>query len=291
MNIRESEYKGLKSIEIETEDIIYRFIPELGLKLSSIYLKREEKEILYQSEKNLELPWKEHDSFIRYDNSGVDDIIPTMKISKYPGDENIELFDRGDIWDKSVNYQISDDKICYEMELESLPLMFEKTIEIEEDSSLKLSYKVKNLSEDNIYYLWTLQNFLNYSENAEFLFDKGDAIPVNVITHDDLMSMDIKKLSSYRPDRSYKYFFWGKRKNGNIGIDYKEEKIMYNLEYDVDKIPYLGILVNRIRNKISIEPTNSFFDSIEVAKDNNSIHEIKGNDVDTWDIKLKIKSY
>lgn len=290
MSIIESKYKGLKSIEIESENLIYRFIPSLGLKLASVYLKASGKEILYQVEDDFKIPIK-NDKYVRYDKSGVDDIIPTMEICKYPEDENIILNDRGDIWDEELLFEIVDGKIITETKLESLPLIFKKTIQIKDENTLEMKYQVTNTSDKDIYYLWTMQNFLNYSENAEFLFDNKDAIPVNVLTHEDLMSLDLKKLSSYREDRSYKYFFWGKRENGNIGIDYKDEKILYNLVYDVDKIPYLGILVNRRRGKISIEPTNSFFDSIEVAKDNNSIHEIKANKIDEWTISLNVEAY
>ncbi|HEY4544538.1 MAG TPA: hypothetical protein VIG40_07825 [Tissierellaceae bacterium] len=290
MEIRESSYKGLESIEIETDKLLYRFIPKLGLKLASIYIKEKEKEILYQSHDDFKLP-KYKDKYLDYDISGIDDIIPTLEPCKYPNGkyEGLNLPDRGDVWNREVETKITNNSIKSEILLKSLPLKFEKEISLKDDLTLNMKYKVTNLSDYDSYYLWTLQNYLYFSENAEFIFDKADFIAVNVLTNEDLTRYNLKNLNEYRDDRNYKYFFWGKRKNGIVGINYKDEQIVYKLEYDVDKIPYLGIFINRKNNKISIEPTNSFFDSIEVAYDNNSIHEIKGKAVDEFDIDLKIE--
>ena len=74
MSIYESVYKGLKSIVMESDDLIAVFVPELGSKMASLVSKKTGREFFYQTR------WEEFkkplyaDNFESYDLSGFDEM-------------------------------------------------------------------------------------------------------------------------------------------------------------------------------------------------------------------------
>lgn len=283
---------------MESEEIRISILPNLGFKIGSIYHKAKEREVLIQPDLNqYVLPDKEcleKDEAYRYYNSGLNDMIPTSKPCIYPGDGKygaIKLPDGGDLWDKSWETEIVKDELIGKIDLSSLPLSMKKTMKLVDETTLEMNYEVVNNTECDIYYLWNLEGFYQSYDNVDFIFQEDMNFKINVLTHEDLNSFDTSKIGEYRNDRSYRYFFYGDLKKGLVGLDYKEDRLKYLIEYDTKKLPYLGVYVDKREMTASIYPSNSFFDSVEVAYDNHTIHEIKANSLDSWTVRIKLEDY
>lgn len=294
MDIVKDKFLNVDSYVLKSEKIELVVLPDIGFKIASIkYLPKNKEFLDIENVKSYKKP-KYNDLFKDYDNSGGNDMIPTLEPCEYPEGSNFEdviLPDRGDAWSLDWDVKIENNRLIGELYLKSLPLKFIKIYEFIDESTINMEYMVENLTDKDMYYLWSFQAFNKYEEDLEFIFNKGMSIPVNTLTNEDLMRYDLKNLNEYRDDRAYKYFFWGKREDGIVGIDYKNDKIKYTYEYDVEKVPYLGVYVDKQIGRFSIEPTNSFFDSIIVAYDNNSCHIIEGNKTDKWNVKIRIEEY
>lgn len=293
MIVREEKYLNEDAYILENNDLKVIVLKRLGFKIASIYDKKLKKEFLIQPKNSEYKTPKYGDSFVNYDNSGLNDMIPTLEPSEYPMEGSLkgrQIPDRGEVWSNNWDLDIINNRIYGKMNFKSLPLRFEKSISLN-NNRIEQKYRVKNLVDYKVYYLWSMQGQHLINDNTEFIFQNDMKYIINVLTNEDLNRLDISKLKEYRDDRKYKYFFWGKLKKGLTGLDYKDENVKFIIEYDTDKIPYLGISVDKKRSMCSVEPSNTFFDSILVANDNNTAHCIEGKDVDEWYVDILIDRY
>lgn len=297
MSIKEGSHLGLKTIDIQTKALRVKVIPELGFKITSIVYKPLEKEFLFQpSNGKYSIP-DFGDDFSKYDTSGFDEMLPTVDACTYPEGEfrGTSLPDHGDLWSLPFDVRIEDEKLVGRVDLKSLPLSFEKKISIEGETIIKMEYKVKNLSDKKLYYLWTLHGLNNFDDDTEFIFSEDMKKVINVQGDEDLNKLDLKSLKSYEDKKSYKYYFWGEIKRGRVGIRYKKERLEYIINYDPKVNPYLGIWITKGGFKgeynCAIEPSNGFYDSLERAYNNKMIESLKASEEKTWSIEIDINKY
>nr|WP_300002612.1 hypothetical protein [Tissierella sp.] len=297
MSITEGSHLGLKTINIDSKSLRLKVIPELGFKIASIVYKPLEKEFLFQPSKGkYDLPEFGGD-FSKYDTSGLDEMLPTVDACIYP-EENFKgkiLPDHGDLWSLAFDTEIEADKISGRVELKSLPLAFEKKISFKDETTIKMEYKVINLGDKKIFYLWTLHGLNNFDDYTELVFPKGVEEVLNVQGDEDLNQMDLKSLSAYEDGKSYKYYFLGDIKRGQAGLRYKKERLQYTIDYDSEINPYLGVWITKGGFKgeynCAIEPSNGFYDSLELAYKNKKVASLEAGEEKSWTLLINIDKY
>lgn len=118
---------------------------------------------------------------------------------------------------------------------------------------------------------------------------------INIHSNEDLDKLDLKYLKSYRDKRSYKYYFWGKFKKGEVGLNYTRDRLQYIIKYDINIHPYLGVWITKGGFKgeynCALEPSNGFFDSVSLAYENKMVPLLSPYGEDRWTIYIDIREY
>lgn len=295
--IREGIHLNMNSIVMESDFIKLSILPDIGFKIASIIYKPKNKEFLFQPTLGkYEIPVY-GDDFEKYDTSGMDEMLPTIDKCTYPEGKckGNELPDHGDLWSIPWNVSVVDNKIIGSINLKSLPLEFQKTISFENRNIIRMDYKVKNCSSENIYYLWALHGLNVFNENTKFIFSDEMKDVLNVANKEDLSLIDLQYLKNYEDEKSHKYYFTNEIKNGTVGLDYTDENIKYIINYDPKINPYLGVWITKGGFKgeynCALEPSNGFYDNLNHAYHKEKLPYLNPLEEREWTIYIEIQEY
>lgn len=291
------KHLNMDALIMENKYLQIKTLPKLGFKIASIIYKPKDKEFLFQPTKEkYHLP-NYGDSFERYDTSGLDEMLPTIDKCKYPGHEFREriLPDHGDVWSLPWNVEVLNNEIIGNVKLRSLPLGFTKSISFKDENTIRMDYQVKNLSNEDIYYIWALHGLNVFDNDTSFIFQNDMINPFNVQDNEDLNRFDFHDLKNYGDGKTYKFYFPNEITRGQVGLNYKKDKIKYMIKYDSEILPYLGVWITKGGFKgeynCALEPSNGFYDSVDLAYKNKKIPLLKENEKDKWTIYIEIKEY
>lgn len=291
MKIFEDKHYNANCIVMENNNLILKIIPSLGFKIASIKYKN--KEFLFQpTNLKYESPLYA-DDFSKYDTSGLDEMIPTIDSCLYEGNF---LPDHGDVWSLIWDVKVMDNSIAGKVNLKSLPLSFEKRISFENENTICMDYKVKNNSKEEQSYLWALHGLNNFNDDTEIILPKSatkllDVINNEVIENKDKID-DLLKLCFYENNKNYKFYLLNEIEKGECGLLYKDCNLKYIIKYDININPYLGVWITKGGFKgeynCALEPSNGFYDSLNIAKKNNKYEKIMPLEEKTWTINIEI---
>lgn len=288
------KYLNFDAITLENDNLRIAILPKLGFKIASIFNKKKELEYLFQPTKNEYKKAKYGSDFEKYDTSGIDDCIPTIDSCKYPLNKEITLPDHGDTWSLSWDIvDISDKKAVGTVKLPSLPLQFTKNIVLNENS-LNIEYKVENLSNEKVYYLWAFHGLLNYNEYTEIEFEEN-LVNYQNVQNDEVWDFDIFKLKNFKENHTFKYYFTDEIKKGYAIVNYTKEKSKLKISFDQEKLPYIGVWLTtggfKNEKNLAIEPCNGYYDSLEKAYENGKVDYVGANSENKWNIAIDIMNF
>lgn len=301
----------MDAIIMENESIKLSILPELGFKMASMVYKKKHKELFFQPTAKKYKRAQYGASFAAYDTSGCDEMLPTIDscIYRNEGSEDILLPDHGEVWSRPWNVDMAKDKVRGYIQLQSLPLTFEKILQFEGKHSIRMDYAVTNQQDMDIALIWALHGLHVFDENTRILLPSEVNQVINVHENEKLghveklhafpftkdmagVTWDLRKLKDYEDGKSYKYYIANQIKNGQIGLHYGKEDIVCLIQFDPVEIPYVGIWVNKGGFKgeynCALEPTNGFYDDVDTAKKNKKVQYIKGKEKLHWTIHLKV---
>ncbi|HHY79455.1 MAG TPA: DUF5107 domain-containing protein [Thermoanaerobacter sp.] len=303
-------FKGVDAIKLENDGLKVLILPDIGSKIASIYRKDKDFEVLFQNKEGIYRKPKLGDKFAEFDASGFDDAFPTIDrcIVKYEGRE-IEYPDHGEVWSATFNYEIINDKIKLWFESAILPCRYEKNIWLEGEK-LKLHYKIKNNGKTEFPCMWIMHCLARCEEDMILKFPPGTKEVVNVQKSSKLGEVDsihpfpvttsldgnIYRLDRVLPRNSghtEKYYVNGMVKEGVCSIYYPSQNVTFEIKFDKNKLPYLGFWVTeggfRGDYNCAFEPTNGFYDSIDIAKKKNKLFYLKSKEEFEFDIEISLK--
>lgn len=295
--ICKGQHLNMPAIVMESSSLSLKILPEIGFKISSIVDRASGKEFLFQPTRGKYDKPQYGQAFEKYDTSGLDEMLPTVDKCLYPvGDfKDSILPDHGDVWSLSWESEISKNKVIGRVKLKSLPLEFTKTLSFSDEKTIRMDYRVKNLSDKNVHYLWTLHGLNVFDDYTEFIFDQGMNAPLNVYDDEDLSKIDLKCLKNYKDKSSYKYYFSESAISGQVGLDYTKDRLQYIVKYDPNIHPYLGVWITKGGFKgeynCALEPSNGFYDSLNLAYRNKKLPLLKAYGEDRWTIFIEIREY
>lgn len=308
--IYKNTFKNMNSITLENNELKIAVIPSLGGKLVSLYNKLSKFELLFQNKENEYKKPELNSDFASFDASGFDDAFPTIDSSKvqYEGKE-ILYPDHGEIWSSSFDYRIIDGYLELACSSSILPYTYKKLIHLENDT-VKIKYNIVNKSNSPFPCIWAMHCLVNCSEDIEISFPKNTTEIINVHDSDILGKKNLihsypitKTLDNkdYRLDRigssslnkTEKYYVNGIVNEGECSIYYPGNSSLFTINFDKDKLPYLGFWVTeggfRSDYNCALEPTNSFYDDIDTAKSNNKLYYLKPTEPLNFEISLQLK--
>lgn len=309
MKIIETTFKKTKALKMENDYISIIILPEIGSKIASIYSKEKDFEFLFQN-KDDSYKKPEFDSvFEEYDCSGFDDCFPNIDPSRLNyNDREIIYPDHGEIWSAKFDYKIAAGKVVLNYYSSYLDYNYQKKIYLE-NNKLKIDYKIKNESQKELPAIWAMHCLIKYSQDMELQFPEGVEKIENVMEskylgekgeiHQFPVTKD-KSNNSYFLDRvnnkkekkCEKYYVLGEINAGSCSVFYPEKNIGIKINFDREKLPYLGFWLTEGGFKgdynCAFEPADGYYDSVNKAIKNNKINIIKAGDVYEFSLELEL---
>ncbi|TDT52023.1 DUF5107 domain-containing protein [Fonticella tunisiensis] len=308
--ILESIFKGEKALILESEVLKVVVLPDIGGKIASIYHKGKDFELLFQNKEKIYRRPELYAAFENYDASGFDDAFPTIDACRVMYDGKKVLYpDHGEVWTSSFNYKIEDNRAYLWFKSAILPYEYKKVLELDGDRLL-LKYEIINTGKDAFPCIWAMHCLINCHEDMELIFPEGTSEVINV--HESSRLGEVNKVHSYpvtkdldgrdyRLDRvlgreanhSEKYYVNGKVREGRCGAYYPHKDITYSVKFDKEKLPYIGFWVTeggfRGDYNCALEPTNGFYDSIDITAKNGKVYSLDPGKELKFDIEINLK--
>jgi hypothetical protein len=294
---------------MENDLIKLCILPEIGAKIASIYYKPEDFEVLFQPSKNEYIVPSYDKDFALFDTSGADEMFPTIDPCNYPFNPNIILPDHGELW--SIEWETTkyNHKLISKVNGIKLNYTFRRIIELY-DNTIRLNYEVKNNEKTPIYGLWAFHGLLNGDEDSKIILEKTNKV-INVhnsvvlgnkgnihnfpVTTDiNGVKYDLSKIHSGSLAKSEKFYVYDRVNKGKASISLCHNKLLYNIKFPKEKVPYLGIWINEWGFKsefnCALEPSTGFYDSLKIAYDIGKIEELRIDNKLNWFIEIELET-
>ena len=282
-------------IVLETDTVRAVVLPELGAKIGSFVWKQNNFEVLAQPAK---LPYRKAHygaDFSAYDTSGLDDCLPTIDSCTLP-DSGQRLPDHGEVWArewtvKTVDTADSCPSACLSVDLQSVPLHFEKEISLK-DSTLHLKYTLTNEGEQSQPWLWALHDLTRWEEDL-WLELPHSAEDMENVQEEEPAVFDKTRASQYPNNSTFKWYYPYPVRKGQVSVHYPSQGMKYTISYDETFLPYLGLWVTtggfKGEKNFALEPCNGYYDSLCRAVENNTAMYLEAKQTVRWEVFLKLE--
>lgn len=315
VKIFEDEYKGKKRITMESERLMVSFIP-VGSRMVSLIDKSSGREFLLQG-KSEKCITGTYDSYLPdFDPFGFDEMFPTINecfYEDYPW-KGVRIPDHGEVWSLEWDCGIySDDSLGMSVHGIRLPYRLEKRISFRQDHILRIDYRACNLSPFYMNFLWAAHPMIKVEENSEVIlppesktgfcvYDDGGRLGgfgslfdiSGKVGNDGVKGGEVTHVIR---DRSYKctekYYIHDRLSNGRCGIRYLSDGTVIMLDFPIDTVPYLGVLVadGGIDDNgcvAILEPCTAPYDRLDMARAFTGGSVLKAKGIYTWYLEFEI---
>lgn len=304
------KFKERHAIEIENDFLRVIVIPELGGKIASIFRKDKEFELLFQNKEQFYQTPQLYSCFQEFDASGFDDAFPTIdKSNVLINGKNIVYPDHGEIWTAKFNYKLENEKIILNYKSTILDYDYKKTIYLQGDRIIA-EYSIENLGETEFPCIWAMHCLINCEKDMQLFFPKGTDKVINV--HESKYLGEVSKVHSYpvtkdengnnihldkvldiTSNNEEKYYVEGAVKEGKCGAYYPSKDVNYNVYFDKETLLYVGFWVTeggfRGDYNCALEPTNGYYDSIDIASKEGKVLVLKPKETLKFKIEIELK--
>lgn len=291
----------LESLVLENEWIRLLCYPSIGGKIASILFKPLSQELLWQSQEGYRIP-SYGASFSAYDKSGIDECFPMIDTEQiwWEG-KNIQLPDHGELWCQAWDMHLVDKVLVGKILGQVWKYSFERKISLK-NKTLRFEYQIQNHESFAIPGFWTFHPLFAISESAWFewpgcteielahpdleLGKKGIRLPFPTGPH----SENLQQIRPYS-NSTRKFFHAGKYASGQAFLHLPELSI--GMKWDPYQIPYVGAWINEggyeKAYNMAIEPSTGYYDTIQLALENQSIHPIQPKETRSFWLEMEIK--
>lgn len=304
MIIRESSYKDIFAIELETEKYIAKVIPSEGAKIASFKAKESGKEYLLQNRGEKYNTLGEEKSFEKSECSGFDDMFPTIDPMTVVDEKGRELFhpDHGEVCRVPFTYDIKDGKLYLFYRSDKLGYAYKKVLYEGTDGKISIDYSVTNVSDCKMDCVWTAHCLINVEKGGQILvpFDEGE--PMDILS-DKLKRLPVGQTIAYKKEHLLstwtdgewemkKFYFPNNPKKGELCYRYVNGDT-FVVEFDKEKLPVIGLWINygALNDDfcVGIEPSTCGYDTVIGAKEKGRDCTLKQNQSLEFTISLSVK--
>lgn len=293
---KQCNWKNVQGICGENERISVTILPEFGGKLASLHYKPLDFELTAPNGKDsYNIPYLDAD-FSKYDASGLDDAFPNINANRI-NDQGRELVypDHGEIWSSPFCYDIRNDSLVMTYRSKRFPYRYHKEISLQEEGVV-LHYKIINTQQEAFPCIWTFHGLFRYEEDMELMFPKNIKKFINVIESPESGGKEQSCSSIAIPPRKsntmVKYYAKGSVATGSCGFYYPKHRMECILDYDPVKLPFLGVWITaggyRGDYNCALEPSNGFYDDIEIARENGCLYYLEPNKPLEFTLKIQL---
>lgn len=272
--IRRGSFKGIPSVILDTEVLSAVILPENGGKLTSLTDRATGTELLEQASGKEYLPIDLNSSYIDGECSAFDDMFPTIdpQDGGYP--------DHGEVCRVKHECVIGDGYVALSYDSVLLPYRYEKRFSATSDGSLKIDYRIVNLSDKPLPCIWAGHIMLAGSEGGEVVIPFDDGSPASVCFCDNgelVPGSDIEfrrelavQLQYSATAPAYKFYLKQPTDRGELVYNRYRDGISVSISYEAEQLPYVGLWMNNGTFKgmynAAVEMCTAPFDSPEKAE-------------------------
>lgn len=310
---------GLLFLVLENTHLRATILPAIGGKMVKLTRRQSGTQFLLQPAleySETRLPYYGAE-YLQYDPGGFDDCFPTVGASRWPIQNDngqhstIHFPDHGELWGIPWNYHISDNSVYLSVKGVRFDYEFSKTIRLEQES-LHIGYKLINLSNSPLVYLWSAQPLLEIQTDSQILFnDRVENVLLDWTTDEDVghsgdclpwPCLSGKDDTNYAfipsPESSFAMKFY----TDALAADYcgymrsdTGEKLI--IEFDPEEIAYVGILLRYIggpnspehnRSTIALQPSRGRPDSLQQAYARKECAELNAFGMEQWSLRISL---
>ena len=151
-----SRYKDQAAVTIESDIMRAQFLPHFGAKMCSLVYKPLERELLVQRPGAQYLLQPYDGDYVAGECSGFDDMFPTIDECHYDAFpwKGTRLPDHGEVWSIPWQLEASDKELHLAVYGVRFPYKLEKWVSFASDSTLRIRYRLTNLSNFDFDFLW-----------------------------------------------------------------------------------------------------------------------------------------
>lgn len=297
--IKETDFCGIKGYCLENENIKVIILPMLGGKIGSFLYKKNKFEFAAKTHHNYINANKET-PFEKGDASGIDDAFPNINAVEieWKG-RKLSYPDHGEIWRSAFDVKIEKDILILNYKSNDFGYFYEKKFSLTEEGIL-ISYNIT--SNIALPCFWTLHGLVRYEEDMKLVYPSGNYKMLNVCESKELGKVgklydfanekyDFEKVPKKDSNTFVKYYLDGSIEKGSCKYEYPRYGIGCEIIYDKTKLPYLGLwcTAGRFRGdyNLAFEPTNGFYDGIDIAIKNNKYFILDKNNPLNFNIEFK----
>jgi galactose mutarotase-like enzyme len=180
--ITKGHYKDEDAVILENDKLRVSVLPRWGAKLTSIFYKPLDHELLWQN------PGKKYRKtaygapYEAGEASGFDEMFPTISRCFYESGPwaGTEMPDHGEVWSIPWVYEIVDDRLLLSVKGVKFPYHLEKKIYLEE-AVVHQEYRVSNPTATDLEYIWAAHPLFNTTEGMELIVPQGMHRIVNAV--------------------------------------------------------------------------------------------------------------
>lgn len=302
-------YKDIQAIRMESEDLAVTIIPESGAKVQSIFDKKHNREVLFQSSRPEFRRAAYGDGFPAGDMSGFDEVFPTIDECYYPSGpwKGVWIPDHGEIWAVPWECEIEENSIRLSVTGTRFPFQMEKKVEFLRENCFRMSYRVKNFSGFDLHSIWCPHPFFLADVDAHVVLptpvrqvistcglenklgEYGSIHDWPVTQLADGSRYDISDVTNPPyAGKCEKFYTIQNPGEGWCALRNTRTGYTVGLSYPVEKLPYLGVWEGIVEGVYvaALEPVTGALDRLDVAMLAGKAGVVKAKSTDEWYLNI-----
>ena len=313
VKIYPSQYKDQRAMAVESGKIVAQFLPAVGSKMCSLVYKPLNLELLVQrpNPRYLLAPY-DGDYVGQGECSGFDEMFPSIDKCFYEGYpwRGTPIPDHGEVWSIEWDCVAENDRLHFATFGVRFPYKLEKWVSFHGDNVLHADYRVTNLSDFDLDFMWAAHPMFYLEEGAELrlpagvqqvvttlsftgnLGRYGDEFDWPIAQMPDGQMRDLRRIRPKTARDAEKYFVKGKLPEGWCALTYPRSDLTLALSFPVETVPYLAILPNaggwQDLYNIFLEPATAAFDRLDVARLRGECSIVKARAAYEWHLDIAL---
>ncbi len=309
MKIYKSKYKDIESICMENDKLKVEFLPSQGAKMASLVFKKTGRELLYQN-KGSKYRTKNYDGdYVSGECSGFDDMFPTIEKCFYESFPwaGAVLPDHGEVWSLNWESKIQKDELLFSVKGIRIPYRLEKKISFKTENEIKIYYRLTNLSDFLIDFIWAGHIMLKPEKGCMMKFPEdmkkavctisesgaigkyGDEFKFPIAQNSEGKHYDISFYDGGKGNDFQKFYFKDKFSNGWGSLSYPTGEV-FTVRFSEDSVKYFGAVNGEGGSLdlkcIILEPCTGLFDRPDIAKKYDSDCVLNGSETKEWSLGI-----
>ena len=311
IEIRESAYKDVRSIVLESDLLCVTIVPDHGSKMASLLHKRTGFEYLYQLPGETFLKTTYGEPYERGEASGFDEMFPTITecfCDIYPW-KGTPMPDHGEVWSIPWRFEVSGSSVRLWVNGVRFPYTLSKEISFETPNTVLLQYRVEDPSALPFPAMWAAHPLFNTTEGSRIILPKsvrnimntepgpalggyGGRFSYPLATTADGKQWDLSRVGPKEARLYYKYFSLDTLDEGFAILHDPKSRETVAMVWPVDQVPYLGMWINegvwQDQFNVAPEPCTAPLDRWDVARQWGNLPVVPAFGSLEWELRLTV---